>query len=99
MNHTEQEIIEKAEAVTKDLFGHSYRSGQVVKAMYNPNEEPLRGEGTSIAAWTALINEPVIDSFIFLTISDDTGEPLYTRSKHLVREITTDGNGKYIRIE
>lgn len=99
MNHAEQEIIEKAEAVTKDLFGHSYRSGQVVKAMYNPNEELLRGEGTSIAAWTAVINEPVTDSFIFLTISDDTGEPLYIQSKHLVREITTVANGRYIRIE
>jgi hypothetical protein len=96
MKHTEEQILTKGKEVLKDLYGNFYREEEVQKVLFDPNEELLRGGTGFIAAWTVVIIEPVSDSLIFLTISDQTGEPIYIQSKHLVREIMKDVNGKYI---
>ncbi|PZR23571.1 MAG: hypothetical protein DI539_02780 [Flavobacterium psychrophilum] len=98
MNYTEEQILIKGKKVLNDIHSQYYDENLIEKALFDPNEELIRGEGT-IPAWTVVINEPVSDSFIFLTISDSTGEPLYIQTKHLVREIRKDAEGKYIRIE
>ncbi len=98
MKHTEEEIITKGKEILKDLYGSSYREEEIQKAMFDPEQEPLRGSSDSAAIWTVVI-EPVSGSLTFLSISDETGEPLYIQSKHLVCEIKKDTYDKYMRVD
>lgn len=49
--------------------------------------------------WVAVINEPIFDTSAFLTISDETGEPLYIQNKHITREIEKNSDGNYQTIK
>lgn len=98
MNYTEEQILDKGIRVLKDFYGNNYHEENMEKAMFDPEEELIRGEPKIIPTWTIVINQPAFDSLAFLTISDITGEPLYIQTKHLVREIAKDENGKYFRI-
>lgn len=98
MNYTEQQMLDKGKQVLKDCYGNNYHEEEIEKVMFNPEKKLTRGGLGNIPAWTVVINEPVFDSLTFLTISDITGEPLYIQTKHMVREIAKDENGKYFRI-
>jgi hypothetical protein len=97
MIHTEKQIIEKGNKVLNDLFGSSYMGEKVDKAFYNPEEQLLRGGPGNIAAWKLVVTEPVTDSFLFITVADDTGEPRYIQGKHTVSVIKKDAAGNYYR--
>lgn len=99
MNYTEEQILDKSKQVLKDFKGKYYHEKLIEKVMFDPEEEPIRGESKIIPAWTIVINEPVFDSLTFLIISDITGEPLYIQTKHIVSEIAKDQNGKYFRTD
>ncbi len=97
MKHTEQEILEKTKKILKDLKGEFYSEQNIKKVVFNPDREISRGKnaGKKMPCWVAVI-DALFDSSEFLTISDETGEPLYIQGKHSVYEIQKDKNGKYL---
>ena len=99
MKHTEEQMLEKAKQVLKDLQKTSYREDNLKKVKFSKSKEVARPEGKKIDSWTAVIDEPVFDRLLFLVISDETGEPLYFQSPHRVSEILKDEKGNYYRKE
>lgn len=97
MKHTEEEMTAKAKKVLSDLHKEFYREENLKKVIFDPREELMRGinEGKEHPCWTAVIDEPLFDSSIFLTISDETGEPLYIQNKHGIAEIEKNSDGNY----
>ncbi len=98
MNYTEAQVLEKARSVLKDLQGEFYKEENVENAWFNKEKDVAR-LGKTIPAWTVSINIPILDSTNFLTISDETGEPLFIQSSHKVVEIEKNADGNYIRKE
>lgn len=100
MKHTEEQMLEKAKKVLKDLQKTSYRE-ENIKKLWSEDEKLMRGKdkGKLHKCWVISIDEPVFDRSLFLIISDETGEPLYFQSPHRVSEILKDENGNYYRKE
>jgi hypothetical protein len=98
MKYTEQEILDISKKILKDLEGDFFKDENLQKVIFDLNDVPIRGtkKGIKHRCWTAIINEPIFDSSIFLVISDDDGEPIYIQNKHSVSEIVKDSNGIYI---
>jgi hypothetical protein len=96
MKHSQEDILAIAEKVLKSLQKQFYNKENIRGGSFK-EEELLRGgkEGDIAPVWTVCIDEPVTDSAIFLTISDETGEPLYIQNKHGVAEIEKDADGNY----
>lgn len=71
---------------------------KIVGARFRQTAEIARGikKGEQAPLWSVTIEDSLFDTFDFLTISDETGEPLYAQSKHGVSEIIKDSNGKFI---
>lgn len=99
MIHTEQEMMAKAKKVLQDLQKEFYKEENIEKIWFEEKDEVARPRGRVMPAWTVSIDEPIFDTSIFLTISDETGEPLYIQSCHKVVEIEKDKEGNYIRKE
>jgi hypothetical protein len=96
MKHTEEGILKKTKKILQDLKGEFYREENIKKVVFSPDREIARGEneGKEMPCWVAVLDAP-FDSSEFLTISDETGEPLYIQGKHSVYEIKKDKSGKY----
>jgi hypothetical protein len=99
MNYTEEQILEKAKTILQDLQGKFFKEENIDKIWFEEKDEVARPRGKIMPAWTVSINEPIFDSTNFLTISDETGEPLYIQSSHKVVEIEKDTDGNYLRKE
>jgi hypothetical protein len=96
MKYTEEEMQAKAKKVLKDIQKEYYKEENIAKTWF-VKEDPIRGsQDKTQPCWIVSINEPVFDSSIFLTISDETGEPLYIQNKHGIREIENTSEGKYV---
>jgi hypothetical protein len=97
MIHTKEEILIIAHKVISDLEKTFYNKEAVKGASFKKDDELMRGsrKGEKAALWTVAIIEPYFDTAIFLTISDETGEPLYIQNKHGVAEIEKDADGNY----
>lgn len=101
MKNTEQEILEKAKKVLKGIFDDLYKEDDIEKVVFYEKDELIRGsnKGKVHPTWTAIIKAP-FDNIDFLTISDETGEPLYYQNFNMiVYEIGKDADGNYFRKE
>jgi hypothetical protein len=101
MKHTEKEIIQIAKKVLQDFRKERYKESDIEKIFFDEKDELMRGEslGKIHPTWTASILAP-FDNTDFLTISDETGEPLYYQNFNMiVYEIGKDNNGNYYRKE
>lgn len=96
MKQSEEKIIAKAKRVLKDLQGKYFNEKNIEGAWFQEKYSLARPLDTFKDVWSVSINEPVFDTTDFLKISDDTGEPLYIQSKHLIMEIMKDADGKYV---
>lgn len=95
MKHTEAKILEKAKIVIKDLHGDHYSDSCINSIFFNKEKEVSRPVRKIIAAWTISIKS-LFDNTDFLTISDETGEPLYYQNfNYRITEIIKDNNNKY----
>lgn len=97
MKHTEEQMLAKAKKILIDLQGQFYKEKNLKKVIFHQDRIPIIGEfeGKEIPCWVAVIDEPVFDTSVFLTISDVTGEPLYIQSSHKIVEIEKDINENY----
>lgn len=99
MNHTKEQILEKSKKILKDLQKEFYNEVNIENTRFQ-KERPIRGNETkTIPCWITSVDEPVFDTSIFLTISDESGEPLYLQSAHKVVKIEKDIDGNYKRKE
>lgn len=99
MKHTEEEILETAKKVLEDFRKGRYKEGDIENAFFSKEKELYRGknEGKTHPCWTVAIKAP-FDNTDFLTISDETGEPLYYQNFNMiVYEIGKDTEGNYYR--
>lgn len=97
--HTEEQILEKVKLILKDLKGEYYKDSCINKISFNKEKEVSRPERKVIAAWTVSV-KAIFDNLDFLTISDETGEPLYYQNfTTKILEIAKDENGKYYRVK
>ena len=78
MKHTEEQIIAKAKEVLKDFRGKYYSEECINKATFNDKDEIFSGKnkGKITDTWSVSIIS-LAENLDFLTISDETGEPLY----------------------
>ncbi|MGH1518657.1 hypothetical protein [Chryseobacterium sp. JK1] len=98
MIHTETEILGKTQQVLKDLKGKNYTDSCINKISFNKEKEVSRPERKIIAAWTVSI-KAIFDNLDFLTLCDETGEPLYYQNFNCrIMEIAKDEAGKYFRL-
>jgi hypothetical protein len=95
MNYTEEQILEKSKKILKDLQKEFYNEVNIENTRFQ-KDRPIRGnEKKTIPCWITSVDEPIFDTSEFLTISDETGEPLYFQNSHKVIEIEKDKNGNY----
>ena len=99
MKHAESEILAKAEKILSDLHGEYFNLKNIESAIYREKNEVARPRGEVLSTWTISIKESVFGSPDFLTISDETGEPLYYQNSHKVTKIEREPTGKYIYAE
>jgi hypothetical protein len=97
MNYTEEKVLEKAKKILKDLQKEFYIEENIENVWFQKERSMREDENKTHSCWIVVIGEPLFGSSIFLTISDETGEPLYIQSKHKVSEIEKDSDGNYFR--
>jgi hypothetical protein len=97
MIHTKEEILILAHKVMNDLEKQFYQKDAIKGASFKEDEVLMRGprRGEKAPLWTIAMIEPHFETAVFLTISDETGEPLYIQNKHGVAEIEKDAGGNY----
>lgn len=99
MNYTEEQIFEKAKQILKDLHGEFFKEEEIKKGIwFRDKHEVSRPRGAIMPTWTITIEDALFDTLDFLVISDETGEPLYLHTKHLVLEIEKNEDGIYVTI-
>jgi len=99
MKYTKEQIIARAKEIMKDLDGKYYFEGCVDGAFYDENYKIISGknEGKSYSMWVIRIIA-LMDNSDFLTISDETGEPLYYQNFNTyIFDIEKDEKG-YFRV-
>lgn len=99
MKYTEQEILEIARKVLKCLRSDRFKEDDIENTFFSKEKELYRGEneGKNHPCWTIAIKAP-FENTDFLTISDETGEPLYYQNFNMIiYEIEKDINGNYHR--
>ncbi len=95
MKHTKEEMLEKAHQIMKDLRGEWYKDNCIRKINFHEQNELTYPKNVIVDTWGASINS-IFDNIDFLTISDETGEPIFIRRfTYQVQEIKKDNNGKY----
>lgn len=101
MKHTEEQMMSKVKQVLSDLQGSFFKEENLKKIVFEPNRVPriADNEGKITPCWIAVIDDPIFDTSVFLTISDETGEPLYIQNKHSVEEIAKNSDGKYYGVK
>lgn len=100
MKYEEQQIVELAKKVLKDIDDKYYRENCIEKVFFIEKELILKGikKGKTSPCWGVAIKS-LFDNTDFLTISDETGEPLYYQNFNcIIREIGKDDDGRYYRI-
>ncbi len=80
MKHTEAQVLAKAHEVLKDLYQQFYNAEDVEGCHFIPEEEAIDFSHFTGNQWSISILDKVFDRYSFLTISDETGEPLYLQS-------------------
>ena len=101
MKHTENEILEIAKKVLQGFRKNRYKEGDIENSFFDVKEELARGKnrGKLVPCWTVVIKAP-FDNTDFLTISDESGEPLYYQNFNMIiYEIGKDSEGNYYRKE
>ena len=101
MKHTEKEVLEITKKVLQGYRKERYKESDIEKIFFDKEDEIMRGEnkGKKHPTWTAAIKS-LFDNTDFLTISDETGEPLYYQNFNMiVYEIGKDNDGNYYRKE
>ena len=101
MRHIENQILEIAKKVLQGYRKNRYKESDIENAIFDENEELMRGanKGKKHPCWTVSIKAP-FDNSDFLTISDETGEPLYYQNFNMiVYEIGKDDEDNYFRKE
>ena len=101
MKHTEEEIINKAKQIMKDLDEEFYLEDCTDGLIFEKDNEILAGkmEGKTIPCWTVFI-KAIFDNSDHLFISDETGEPvLYNNFNMILFDIEKDEKGKYHKVE
>lgn len=100
MKHTEQEIIEKAQLIMKDLDGKFYFDSCVKEAVFKDTELSYgKQKGETHPTWIIGI-KAIFDNEDLLFISDETGEPLYYQNFNTdVFDLEKGSDGKYYRDE
>lgn len=102
MKHTEQQIKEIALKVMNDIeFDYDKEIG-INYVGFDKSKDIRRGifSGKSIPVWLVSFEfgKPYFaPEALFLTISDETGEPLYFQHSTAVVEIEKDNNRKYYK--
>jgi hypothetical protein len=96
-NYTEEQILEKVKIILKDLKGEYYSDSCINNIYFNPEKQVSRPERKSIPAWTVSVKS-IFNNTDFLTISDETGQPLYYQNfNYRIIEIAKDNDGQYYR--
>ncbi len=94
MKNTEAKILEKAKQVMADLDGKYYSESTIGKPFFREKEEVADGQYAD--TWTVSV-ESLFDNLDFLTISDETGEPIYYQNFNMIiSDIVKSAQGKYI---
>ena len=98
MKYTEKKILEIAKKVISDLNPEALKHDTIENAFFN-NEKDLSRDKKKIIihpCWTVSINT-LFDNTDFLTISDETGEPIYYQNFNMITaEIEKNSKGKYV---
>jgi len=97
MKHTENQILEIAKQVLKDLGPLTNNTNKIRTMRFNSEKELARGAaiGKLHPCWTIFI-DTLFDNTDVLTISDESGEPLYYQNFNMATiEIRKDANGIY----
>lgn len=98
MKHTEEQILNKARSILKDLKGKNYKDDCVRQVSFNNEKAPVIFQKKIISAWIVSVNS-LFGNIDFLIISDDTSEPVYYQNfNYRIMEIAKDENGKYYRV-
>ncbi|MDH7913765.1 hypothetical protein [Winogradskyella sp. SYSU M77433] len=101
MNYTEEQIIEKAKQIMKDLRQEFYSEECINGIFFTKEKRLLFGENKDKfdAVWSVGISS-FFDNVDFLHISDETGEPLYYQNFNtFVFDIGKDTKERYFKIE
>jgi len=96
-NYTEEQILERTKKILKDLHREYYNESKIESLYFNAKEELPNGEneGKEHPCWVIFV-KALFDNNDFLTISDETGEPLYYQNFNLnTAEIAKDSEGVY----
>ncbi|MEE1897464.1 hypothetical protein GN157_09000 [Flavobacterium rakeshii] len=96
MNHTKQQIREIAIKVLNDIE-NTFNVDKIENVFYIENEEIYEGvnKGKIMPCWGVSIIA-ICDNADYLTILDETGEPLYYQNFNtIIYGIDKDANGKY----
>ncbi|MDQ1856699.1 hypothetical protein [Chryseobacterium sp. WLY505] len=76
MKYTEKQILEKTKIILKDFKGKYYTDSCINKISFRKEKEVSKSERKVIGEWTVSV-KTIFDNLDFLTVSDETGEPLY----------------------
>ena len=101
MKFNKDQILEKSKKILKDLRKERFKEEIIEDTFFDKKDELIRGDnkGKTHPTWTTSILAP-FDNTDFLTISDETGEPLYYQNFNMIiYEIDKDSDGKYFRKE
>lgn len=85
----------------KGVYGEFYFEGCINNAIFEEKEKLTHGKlnGQTKPCWVVSVYA-LFDHFLFLTILDETGEPLYFQNSNTFKfEIEKDSNGNYYKIE
>ena len=98
MKYSETQMLLKANKILKDLFKQYFKEENVEKIWFNEKADIPRQIGKVMSTWTVCVYDSLSDADEFLTISDETGEPLYYQNANtIITEIARDENGNYYR--
>ena len=96
--YSKEEVIEVSKKVLKDLQKDLFSEDNIVDAIFKLQDSYPNETDESFSTWTIVVEERVFGNSFFLIISDNTGEPLYTQSKHILSKIRKDSEGVYFKI-
>lgn len=96
MIHTEEQINVIIDKLYNDLDPINPK-WTIGKIWFQEKYKPIRGEskGEERPVWKVAIEDEIFNTTDFLTISDETGDPLYFQTKHGVYEIFKHEDGTY----
>lgn len=96
---TKEKILEKTHMIMKDLQGKRYKETCVRKINFHKKNDTLHSQELTSDVWVISLNS-IFDKIDFLTVSDETGEPVFIRRfSYQVQEIKKDSNGKYYLVK